>query len=421
MFFLKRRFIVPLIILSLFLISGCGTTEKAITPSTAPSQTDKGGLLQIHFINVGQADSILVIAPNGQTILVDGGNKDDGLGVVSYLKSQGVKELSAIVATHPHEDHIGGLDTIMHSFPTKQVYMANGTSNTRTFEDFITAVNASGAKKIRAKAGVKLNVPGISGLFLAPNSDTYEDLNNYSAVLKITFGKVSFLLTGDAEDVSEEEMLNGGQDLQATVLKVGHHGSTSSTTKAFLKAVSPRCAVISVGVKNDYGHPAQVTLNKLADAGVQVYRTDQDGTIVATSDGETVKLEKTGKTIPSNLPPIITSSSLSTPKPVEPVPAISTGVLISTIDLSGEVVTLTNSSDQAVNLTGWKLVSEQGNQTFSFPSGTALPAGGTLKVVSGNNAQTGTNVLLWTESNIWNNEGDPGALYDAKGQLVSRK
>lgn len=422
MFFRKRRFILPLIILSFFLLSGCGTTEKAMTSSTAPNQTDKGSLLQVHFINVGQADSILVIAPNGQTILVDGGNRDDGPEVVSYLKSQGVKELSAVVATHPHEDHIGGLDTIIHSFPPKQVYMTNGTSTTKTFEDFITAVNASGAKKIRAKAGVKLDVPGISGIFLAPNGDQYEDPNNYSAVLKITFGKVSFLLTGDAEDVSEAEMLKSGQDLQATVLKVGHHGSTSSTTSAFLKAISPKHAVISVGVDNDYGHPAQVTLNKLANAGVQVYRTDQDGTIVATSDGETVKLEKTGKTISSNLPPITASSPSSTPKPAQPVSAISTGsLMISTVDLSGEIVTLMNSSDNAVNLTGWKLVSEKGNQTFSFPSGTTLPAGGTLKVASGKNAHAGTNVLVWTEENIWNNDGDPGALYNAQGQLVSRK
>ena len=179
---------------------------------------------------------------------MSGGNTDDGTGVVSYLKSQGVKELSAVVATHPHEDHIGGLDTILRSFPPKQVYMTNGTSTTKTFEDFVAAVSASGAKKIRAKAGVKLDVPGIAGLFLAPNSDTYEDLNNYSAVLKITFGKVSFLLTGDAEAVSEAEMLKSGQALKATVLKVGHHGSSSSTTTTFLQKVAPKYAVISVGV-----------------------------------------------------------------------------------------------------------------------------------------------------------------------------
>lgn len=387
MSFRKRqlKFIVPLMILSIFLLFGCGTSENSKVSSAVPNQTSQGNLLKVHFIDVGQADSILIMAPNGQAVLVDGGNTDDGPRVVSYLKSQGVKELSAVVATHPHEDHIGGLDTIIHSFPPKQVYLTNGTTTTKTFEDFMTAVNTSGAQKIRAKAGVKLDVPGLSGVFLAPHSDQYEDLNNFSAVLKITFGKVSFLLTGDAEDVSEAEMLKSGQDLQTTVFKVGHHGSSSSTTSAFLKAVSPKYAVISVGVNNDYGHPAQATLTKLAKAGVQVYRTDQDGTIIATSDGETVTMKASNQS--SNSKPAQSSQSSQS---AQPVPAASTGSLeISSIDLSGEVVTIVNGSDKAVDLTGWKLVSEQGNQTFDFPAGTTLAAGGT------------------------------GALYNAQSQLVS--
>ncbi len=407
MLFRLRRFIVPLMFLS-FLLSGCGAIEKTTPPTTALTQTDKGSLLQVHYIDVGQADCILVIAPNGQTLLIDGGNGDDGPEVVRYLKAQGVKELTAIIATHPHEDHIGGLDTVLRSFPPKQVYMPNATSTTRTFEDFITAVNASGAKKFRAKAEVKLDVPGLVGVFLAPISEQYEELNNYSAVLKISFGKMSFLFTGDAESVSEVEMLKNGQVIEATVLKVGHHGSTSSTTSAFIKAVSPKFAVITVGVDNDYGHPTQEILNKLENSRVQVYRTDHEGTIVATSDGEKVTF--------------MTSKLSATDKPLKPVPALAgDSVMISSIDLSAEVVTLLNRSDTVVNLTGWKLVSEVGNQIFSFPSGTTLPGGGILKVVSGTNAHAGTDVLVWTDSNIWNNQGDPGALINAEGQIVSQK
>lgn len=404
-----KEFYMSIIMSLIILLSGCG----AVVNNPADTATNAGaGRLQVHFLDVGQADSALIITPSGQSILIDGGNNEDGEKIVNYLKSKGINELSAIVATHPHEDHIGGLDVVMQSIPTKKVYLPNAASSSRTFEDFIAAVKSSGAKKIEAKAGVKLEVPDLKGIFLAPNSGSYEELNNYSAVLKLTYGQVSFLFEGDAEDISEAEMIKSGQDLKATVLKIGHHGSKSSTTDEFLKAVSPENAIISVGSDNDYGHPAPSVINKLIKAGVAVYRTDQSGTIVVTTDGTSIEIDKNAS-VPSN-------GSASTKSSAADLTAKST-VELSNIDLSGEIVSIINSSNSTVDLTGWKLVSEVGNQTYTFPAGTTLAGGGTLKVVSGEKAQSGAGILVWTQSNIWNNDGDPGALFNAEGQLVSKR
>ncbi|MBC2722579.1 MBL fold metallo-hydrolase [Desulfosporosinus sp.] len=420
--------ILPIIIFSLIL-SGCGKTQTTTPEIVAETPTRTTEVLKVHFLDVGQADSTLLVTPSGDSILIDGGNNEDGPEIVSYLRSQGVKELSAIVATHPHEDHIGGLDLVIQSIPTKTVYMPNADSNTRTFEDFIAAVKASGAKKVQAKVGVGLNVSELTGVFLAPNSSSYEELNNYSAVLKVTYGKVSFLFEGDAEDISEAEMLKSGQDLKATVLKVGHHGSNSSTTSAFLRAVSPKHAIISVGADNEYGHPTPTILDRIAQAGITTYRTDKSGTIVVTTNGETIEFDKKAS-IQQNAP---ATDSTSTPEskvvPVpesalSPTPSSATSkssVELSNIDLRGEVVTITNPSRTDVDLTGWKLVSEVGNQTFIFPSGTTLTAGGSIKIVSGEKARAGVGTLVWTQSNIWNNNGDPGALYDAQGQLTATR
>jgi len=399
------------------------SSQSATSPSPTPTPAQVTGTLQVHYIDVGQADSILIKSSDGTAVLIDGGNNPDGPAVVNYLKSQQVKELAAVIATHPHEDHIGGLDTVIKSFPVKAVYMPNASNTTKTFEEFISAVTASGAKRIQAKAGVTLDVPGLTGQFIAPNGSGYEDLNNYSAVLRLTFGKITFLFTGDAEELSEGEILKSNQNLKADVLKVGHHGSSSSTSSSFLKAVSPKYAIISVGTGNDYGHPAASALSRLSGAGVQLFRTDQDGTIVATCDGETVTFNKNAS-MPALTPPTITPVTPTPSKPPAPAtqpPASSGSVSIASIDLAGEVVTLINNGGSAVDLAGWKLVSEKGNQTYSFPGGTTIPAGGTLKVLSGPKAVASTGALMWTKSNMWNNDGDPGALYNAQGQMVSSR
>lgn len=275
---------------------GISRQELGQLPSPGQAAQEIPGGLRVHFLDVGQADSILLQFPGGRSMLVDAGNNEDGPFVVAYLKQQGVSKIDYLVGTHPHEDHIGGLDDVIRSFAVGQVFMPRVTASTKTFEEVLQAVKEKGLKISTARAGVTLFDQGdLKVDFVAPNGADYEDLNNWSAVTRIRYGDTAFLLTGDAGARSEKEMLASGANLRADVLKVGHHGSSSSTTPAFLRAVAPKYAVISVGAGNDYGHPHQETLARLKDAGVQVFRTDLDGTVVFVSDGKTVQAAARGK------------------------------------------------------------------------------------------------------------------------------
>lgn len=300
---------MPILLAFLLILSGCGssavTKDHASTPSntteTAPvsqppnennRQVSTTGRLAVHFIDVGQGDSILLQLPDRQTMLVDAGPNEAGSAVVSYLQEQGVEKIDYLVATHPHADHIGGMDNVIQAFEIVKVYMPRVTTTTESFESVLRSLKAKGLKITPAKAGLTiLDRNGLKISFAAPCRSGYEDLNNWSAVLKVRYGGISFLLTGDAQAESEQEMLASGADMKADVLKVGHHGSYSSTTPAFLKAVSPKYAVISVGAGNDYGHPHRETLARLASAGVKVYRTDRDGTVIFVSDGKTLTVK----------------------------------------------------------------------------------------------------------------------------------
>ncbi|ANW98609.1 competence protein ComE [Thermoclostridium stercorarium subsp. thermolacticum DSM 2910] len=314
-------------------VSGSEATEttETGTDSTKDANGQKAtdnvyGTLKVHFIDVGQADCIFVQAPE-KNMLIDAGNNADGDLITAYLKNLGINKIDVVVGTHPHEDHIGALDTVINTFEVGKVYMPKISHNTKTYEDVLLAIQKKGLKVNTATAGGALDLgKNVNAEILAPNSDNYDDLNNYSVVIKLTFGETSFLFTGDAEKVSEDEMLNKNYDLKADVLKVGHHGSSSSTSPAFLKAVSPKYAVISVGKDNQYGHPDSIILNRLKVAGVKTYRTDEAGTVIMESDGNNIKINTEKGRILQNptLTPAPTPAAKATGTPTpSPVPSTS--------------------------------------------------------------------------------------------------
>ncbi|QSZ27100.1 MBL fold metallo-hydrolase [Aceticella autotrophica] len=303
----KKLYLLLLVFVLIFTFTGCSNTsnvqESSKTAQThkandsmrqqanteGNNQTSVSGKLTVSFIDVGQGDSELIQTPSGKTMLIDAGIPEMGSKVADYIKNRGVSRIDVLVATHPHNDHIGGIPAVISNFDIGKFYIPKVTTNTKAFENVLIAAKNKGISINVAKAGVTLDLGSdIKAEMIAPNSLHYDKLNNYSAVIKITYKNTSFLFTGDAEGESEQEMLNKNYDLKADVLKVGHHGSRTASTLPFLKAVSPKYAVISCGKNNDYGHPHKVTMGKLKNAGITVYRTDECGTIVAVSDGNNI-------------------------------------------------------------------------------------------------------------------------------------
>ncbi|MDU4697323.1 MAG: ComEC/Rec2 family competence protein [Paenibacillus sp.] len=273
------------------LLSGCapGSWEEAVgrlTENTPPASEGMGDRsLRVIFLDVGQGASQLLISPSGHTMLIDAGNNDKEEEMVRYLQAYGVHRLDLVIGTHPDADHIGGLDRVIDRLDIGEIYMPKIQSNTKTFESLLNSIRSKGLKVKTAKAGVELAWDEEVQVNLFAPVKATDDNNNMSAVVKVTYGNTSFLLTGDAESESERLMLDSGANLRADVLLVGHHGSKSSTTAKFLSAVKPKYAVIQVG-DNSYGHPTKTILDRLAKQQVQVYRNDLQGTVEIISNGE---------------------------------------------------------------------------------------------------------------------------------------
>lgn len=310
----RKRLAITIIIAMLVasLLAGCGPSGETPFPKDilnenggSPADSDDGALnfseensdnsenktsnsgknihndIKVHYIDVGQGDSELVELPNGEKLLIDAGPSPRA--VTDYLDGLSVSRIDYVVATHPHSDHIGGMKDVLDEYDIGKMYMPNVVHTSSAFAKTVDEIEDENIPLYTAKAGTTiLDKDGIKVQIISPSKEKYDNLNNYSAVVKITYGKTRFLFMGDAE--KEVESALNASDVRADVLKVGHHGSKTSSSAQFIKNVSPKHAVISCGEGNSYGHPHGETLKTLSSAGAKVYRTDESGTVVITAD-----------------------------------------------------------------------------------------------------------------------------------------
>ncbi|WP_225340467.1 MBL fold metallo-hydrolase [Lysinibacillus capsici] len=390
---------IIVLLLCIFLLAGCNEAVK-----TEKILVTAGHEMQVHFIDVGQGDSILIESPSGKTMLIDGGVKGAGQQIVSYLKELGINKLDIVVATHPDADHIGGLISVLDNMTIEQFYDSGKVHTSQTFEEMLTRIDEKNIPYHVPKIGDDIEFDKDVNVKVLNANDQATDNNDASIVLKMTYGNVSFLLTGDAGVALEKEMLQ--YDVKATVLKAGHHGSNTSSSEEFIQAVKPEVTILSYGEDNKYGHPHAEIVDRLQAIGSKIYATADLGTITVSTDG--VNYTVNGKETSS----VATGNIRS--KEEEPTTAIE----IVSKDLVTEIVGIKNSGQHAVSLKDWQLISIEGHQVYNFPN-LSLQPGKTIYITSGTNAREGQNYLKWTTKQIWLNDGDAAQLRNEKGELVS--
>ncbi len=248
------------------------------------------GVMEVHTIDVGQADSILVMQED-QVMLVDCGTRAKGSTVVNYLKQLGIDKIDVLVGTHFHDDHIGGMAEVIRNFEIGTLYTPNNLEEEITtywYLDFLDVVDEKNVNWVFPEVGTSFSIGDANVQIIAPNAKKYKNMNNYSIVLMVTYGESDILLMGDAENLSEEEIMNNGLFIDADVIKLGHHGSDTSSSEKFLKEVNPQYAIISAGKGNTYHHPTKTVMERLKKLGIVVYRTDESGTIIMTTNGNNI-------------------------------------------------------------------------------------------------------------------------------------
>ncbi|MDD1696819.1 MAG: lamin tail domain-containing protein [Methanoregula sp.] len=454
-----------LILVSCVFTTGC--LDNVIIPVfTNPGHThlaDNEGNLSVYFLDVGQGDSTLFIV-DGKTILIDAGEIDMGDRVVRALRKLGVTRIDLLVSTHPHSDHIGGMQVVLASLPVGQVLDAGIPSPSPVYEHFLETIDKKNIPYRVAERGQTIDVdPALRVLVLSPPVQRIgDDPNINSVVLRISYGTIDFLMTGDLGAEGEDALTTSGYPVEAEILKLAHHGSSSSTSPGFLDRVSPEMGIIYVGKGNPYGHPHQEIPDLLKKRGVTVYRTDRDGTIVVRTDGMSysVKTETNDHGIwnvslsreITLVQPFFTLPTLSLPEPVPlpdltlpPVPSNLTitvpvltapqignasSIYISATqfdapgddrqNLNGEWVQLTNRGDDTVLIAGWTL-SDNGRRTlYTFPAIFLVP-GESVRIFSGSGTLNNTALFMGKTDPVWGNSGDLAILKDGQGAIIDQR
>ena len=291
---IKRNFFEILIILLAFLIiNNQDKIKNLFNQNNNQNQNDyintNNNLLKVHYLDVGQGDSIFIELPNNETMLIDAAESYQSEKIINYLKNLNYQKIDYVIGTHPHTDHIGGLKDIINTFEIRKIYMPKVVSTTKTYENLLMTIKEKNLKINTAKAGTSIiDTDTLKINILAPNNSTYTELNNYSVVTKITYGTTKFLFMGDAEKLSENEIK---ENVTADVIKIGHHGSNTSSSIDFIKKVNAKYGIISVGLNNKYNLPKEETITNWKNSGTKIYLTSINGTIRASSDGTNIKIE----------------------------------------------------------------------------------------------------------------------------------
>lgn len=451
---------LALLLIAFLLSAGCTGSSGSKGVSSLDQNTT--GDLQVYFLDVGQGDSSVILFKD-KVVLIDAGETDQGDTVVAALKKLGVKKIDLLVATHPHSDHIGGMQKVLANFEVKTVLDSGLPSTSTLYGKFLTTIDRDGIAYLPAEQGQTIDLdPALRILVLSPPKDRIgDDLNTNSIILRVSYGTVNLLFTGDATTAAEEALTKTGYPLDAQVAKIGHHGSSGASSAAFLSRVNPQVAVIPVGKDNDYGHPHRETLDRLESVGAMVYRTDKDGTIRVVSNGNTFSVI-TGKGDASFWNPAVTAT---TPVPATqstgttiPVPAVSlnvtglaasipsnvtapvtlppvqignaSGVSITGVqfdapgddreNLNGEWVRVGNLGTEPVLILGWTLSDRTGSDTYTFPAVLLMPST-SVTVFTGSGAMNDTALYMGRSSPLWGNSGDIAILRDGAGTVIDRR